>query len=88
MSEREADMKELAKAFFQHLQRSNCEYGAIGVDCKRPFGSSSVAWTILDLIGAERCDDGGYSDEQLEYADGLYDDLIEWLQKKSKRWLK
>jgi hypothetical protein len=76
----------LEKAFFQNLQRDNCEYGAIGVDCKRPFGNSDVEGNILEIIGAEMDGDDGedpcWSSAQRDYAALLYDNLIPWLQAK------
>lgn len=83
---RDADMLKLEKAFFQNLQRDDCEYGAIGVDCKRPFGNSDVQGDILELVGAKPEGDDGDSEcwasYQRDYADELYDGLIEWLQGK------
>lgn len=80
------DMAKLATAFFDNLQRDDCEYGAIGVDCKRPFGNSDVEGDILELLDAkpEGEEDGGkaWSQEQREYAAELYGNLIPYLQKK------
>jgi hypothetical protein len=80
------DMLKLEKAFFQNLQRDNCEYGGIGIDCKRPFGNSDVEGDILELIGATPAGDDGYSEcwsrAQHEYAAAMYDGLIKWLQEK------
>ena len=79
------DLNSLADAFFDNLVRDNCEYGGIGVDSKRPFGNSDVSGDILEIIGAEpQGDDGNstcFSSSQNSYADSLYDDLIEHLQK-------
>ena len=80
------DMLKLEKAFFQNLQRDNCEYGAVGVDCKRPFGNSDVEGDILEIIGARLEGDDGesecWSSKQREYAAAMYDGLISWLQGK------
>jgi len=80
------DMLKLEKAFFQNLRRDNCEYGAIGVDPKRPFGNSDVEGDILELIGATPEGDDGeeacWSSKQRAYAAAMYDGLIEWLQTK------
>jgi len=85
----DADMLKLEQAFFRNLQRDDCEYGAIGVDCKRPFGNSDVEGDILELIGAKPDGDDGESEYwsrcQREYAADMYSDLIEWLQKKYLR---
>jgi hypothetical protein len=78
-----ADMEKLATAFFDNLQRDDCEYGAIGVDCKRPFGSSGVEGDILRIIGAKpEGEDGGWAEDQMRYAAGLYDNLIPYLKQK------
>jgi hypothetical protein len=86
MELRDADMQKLAEAFFKNLQRDDCEFGAIGVDCKRPFGNSFVEGDILTIIEAERAGNDGecdcWSEEQLEYARAMYDGLIGWLQAK------
>lgn len=44
------DLKILATAFFKELFISDCEYGAIGIDCKRPFGNSDVEGDILEKL--------------------------------------
>ena len=80
------DMLKLEKAFFQNLTRIECEYGGIGIDCKRPFGNSDVESDILEIIGAKpEGDDGEYacwSSKQRAYAAAMYAGLIEWLQGK------
>lgn len=86
MELKQDDMLKLEKAFFQNLQRGNREYGAIGVDCKRPFGNSDVEGDILELIGAKPEGDDGdsecWSSKQRTYAAAMYDGLIGWLQGK------
>lgn len=83
---RDDDMLKMERAFFANLQIDNCEYGGIGLNSKRPFGNSDATGDILELIGAVPEGDDGYgacwSSKQNEYADGLYGDLIEWLQRK------
>lgn len=80
------DMIKLEKAFFQNLYRDECEYGAIGVDCKRPFGNSDVEGDILEIIGAVPEGDDGesecWSSTQRKYAAAMYSGLIDWLKKK------
>lgn len=83
----ENDLKILADAFFNSLSISDCEYGAIGLDCKRPFGNSDVDRDILEMIGAKPDGADGYddefSDEQRDYARSLYHvKLIPFLRKK------
>ncbi len=91
MDIKDSDMEKLEKAFFQNLQRDNCEYGGIGIDSKRPFGNSDVECDILEDILEETmiCDkcghdasEDGWSTERIEYAAALYDNLIDWLKKK------
>jgi len=44
----QSDLKLLADAFYDNLcYDDSCEYGSIGVDCKRPFGNSFVCCYIL-----------------------------------------
>lgn len=85
-------LERLATAFFDNLQIDDCEYGAIGVDCKRPFGNSDVEADILEIIGQEPDGDDGdgpcWSSEQREYASTLYrDDLIPFLRRRWKEHL-
>lgn len=85
--DRDADMKTLAVAFFENLERDNCEYGGWGVDSKRPFGNSDVDGDIIDML-FEDDDDKVYNDQRREdedlrnYVKGLYDDLGEYLKEK------
>lgn len=79
------DMMKMAGAFFDNLQIDDCEYGGIGLDCKRPFGNSYVQGDILEIIGEKPafkdCDGyDSFSPEQEDYADSLYGSLIEFLQ--------
>jgi hypothetical protein len=76
------DLKVLAQAFFAHLTLSHDEFGAIGLDCKRPFGNSFVEGDILELLGARpEGADGDWSSAQVAYAYELYqEDLIPFLQ--------
>lgn len=83
-----SDLYVLAAAFYSNLQIDNCEYGAIGVDCKRPFGNSDVEADILEMLGCAPAGDDGqdkcWSSEQREYAADLYTrKLIPFLQ---NRW--
>lgn len=81
----QADLAVLAGAFFRELFVDDCEYGAIGVDPKRPFGNSDVESDILEMLGAEAEGDDGdgpcWSSKQREYARGLYHEhLIPYLR--------
>lgn len=89
MSKQDEDLAKLADAFFQNLAYDpHCEYGSIGVDCKRPFGNSDVNADILEIIGAKPEGDDGdgpcWASHQREYAASLYQQhLVPYLR---KRW--
>lgn len=34
-----------------YVRWEDCEYGAPAIDCKRPFGNSSVERDIIDILG-------------------------------------
>ena len=82
------DLKVLADAFFRELFISDCEYGGIGLDPKRPFGNSSVERDMLELLDAAPEGDGdeteSFSDAQCEYVRDLYHEkLVPYLR---RRW--
>lgn len=89
MNAQPADLENLAAAFFQHLAYDpSCEYGAIGIDCKRPFGNRDVEADVLEIIGLEPDERDGnepcWSDAQREYARQLYQvELVPYLR---MRW--
>ena len=74
------DLEILATAVVSKLFVNDCEYGAIGVDPKRPFGNSDVTSDILKMIGWEMEGDDGedpcYSRQQREYARSLYTEKV------------
>lgn len=80
------DLHLLADAFFLNLEYSDwCEYGSVGVDCKRPFGDSDVEADILEIVGwnplGQKDGEGFYSDEQRDYARDLYcEKLVPYLR--------
>lgn len=81
------DLAILERAFFDELLITQCEFGGIGLDCKRPFGNSSVESDMLELIGWEMEGDDGdgscYSSKQNEYVYNLYHEkLIPFLQSR------
>jgi hypothetical protein len=54
MRDIQSDLKKLADAFFKNLAfYGSCEFGCIGLDCKRPFGNSNPEQDILNIIGWE-----------------------------------
>ncbi len=83
--ERSQHLEILADAFFAHLLRDNVEYGAWGLDSKRPFGNSYVEGDIAELLEIELPE---YETDEYEemclYLNGLYDDLGPFLRYK---WL-
>lgn len=86
MPDKEVSLEILSQAFFANIRRNDDgEYGSIGIDCKRPFGSSDVEGDILTIIGAamEGDDDGPcWSRKQRDQAAELYDELPKWLRSK------
>lgn len=34
-----------------YVSWDDCEYGAPAIDCKRPYGNSSVEWDIAEILG-------------------------------------
>lgn len=89
MNKQQEDLAKLADAFFDNIAYDpSCEYGSIGLDCKRPFGNSSVEHDILEIIGAEMQGDDGHgqcwASHQREYAAALYQEhLVPYLR---ARW--
>jgi hypothetical protein len=84
------DLEKLADAFFENVSRhDDCEYGSIGLDCKRPFGNSDVERDILEIIGAEMEGDDGdgpcWSSKQIPYAADLYNELPDYLRARWKQ---
>ena len=76
----------LADAFFEQLIMLEWEYGAPGLDPKRPFGNSDVERDILVILDIDPEGDDGdaecFSSLQREYATDLFRvQLIPFLQK-------
>jgi hypothetical protein len=82
--DKEKDLAALAGAFFDCLQIDNCEFGGIGLDCKRPFGNSDAEGDMLEILGADQEDPSeGWSMEQRDYVYSLYhNELIPYLRKQ------
>lgn len=91
--DKQTDLLKLADAFFKNLEYDNsCDYGSVGVDCKRPFGNSDVEGDILEIIDwkPEGNDGNGtcYASWQYEYARELYcSELVPFLQEHGKRFI-
>lgn len=83
------DLEKLANAFYRNLEITPWEFGGIGLDPKRPFGSSDVCQSMLKIIGWKKEGRDGYgtcyADYQIDYVYDLYKkDLIPFLR---KNWL-
>ena len=80
------DLEALAGMFFAEIAFfDGMEYGYVGLDCKRPFGNSSVERDILEGLDIEPDENGDYTDAQHEYAATLYrQKLAPYL---SRRWI-
>lgn len=70
------DVDTIADAVIAGLFIDNCEYGAIGLDPKRPFGNSDVEGDMLELLDCDPEGDDGevecWSSEQREYVRDIY----------------
>lgn len=64
---------ELTQEHVKLLRRANvmwydCETGAPGLDCKRPYGNSDVEGDVCNILGWSKEDGDGYSQEQRDKA--------------------
>ena len=71
-------LKLLAKANWRY---EDCEYGAPAIDCKRPYGNSSVESDIAEILGWKLFEnkDGEtqLSREQSDKASDLHHELVD-----------
>lgn len=58
----------------------NCEYGAPAIDCKRPYGNSSVERDIAEILGWPFDEEEGLSDNQSTRASLLHTETRDALQ--------
>lgn len=77
---KEEHLKLLSAGYFDF--DGSCEYGSVGLDCKRPFGNSDVHRDMAKILGIKKLGkddnddyDGEYSDEQCSDMDELYQEL-------------
>lgn len=66
-----------------HIGWESCEFGAPGVDCKRPFGNSDVFGDIAEILGIKLPDDEEDYEEYEKITDNLrkgYQELQDCLQ--------
>lgn len=61
---------------------SDCEFGAPGIDCKRPYGNGDVHRDIANILGFPPSDneDEPYPEPMLDYFDKLHQSLETALQ--------
>lgn len=60
----------------------DCEFGAPSIDCKRPYGNSSVYNDIAEILGIEPEDEGNqdFSSEQFDHMHMLHKETQTALQ--------
>ncbi len=84
--ERQTHMELLADAFFEEIQFDDCEFGGWGLDCKRPFGNSTVEPDLAEIIGWTResiyDENDDHDEEKCSYLRELYYDLGPYLKWK------
>lgn len=68
----EEDLELLANEFYKNLDRDDCEWGAIGLDCKRPFGNSDMPSDVADICGVEKNYDKNGEWDNEDYCIYLY----------------
>lgn len=74
----EEHLKLLSKAYWKY---DECEYGAPAIDCKRPYGNSSVEEDIADILGwklfENKYGETEMSREQSDKASQLHRELVD-----------
>jgi len=63
-----------------YVSWDNCEYGAPSIDCKRPYGNSSVTEDILKILGLPFPEDGEIPEHLSDYARQVHEDMQTVLQ--------
>jgi hypothetical protein len=56
------------------------EYGAPGINPKRPYGNSDVKSDICKILGCKENDNGEYSESDLNKADAIHQEMETVLQ--------
>ena len=59
---------------------NDCEFGAPGMDCKRPFGNSGVFADIAEILEIKPAGDGDYDDEFSESQEDYMLDIYKGLE--------
>ncbi len=52
-----------------------CEFGSVGLDCKRPFGNSDVVGDMGKIFGYKQDEDGHFTEKQEDEMIKLYQEL-------------
>lgn len=63
-----------------YISWNNCEFGAPGLDCKRPYGNSIPEYDIADILGWPIFDDEPLTEDQEVEARHLHQELQTALQ--------
>ncbi len=67
-----------------YVSWDGCEFGAPAIDCKRPYGNSSVYHDIGQILGIKPesgdVDDPEFSDEQVQQMDRIHRQMKSVLQ--------
>lgn len=64
------DHLKLMKA--SNVRWEDCEFGAASIDCKRPYGNSSVYEDIGELLGITHSEDSEFEDSQIDFMAELH----------------
>lgn len=75
-------IKLLKRAYWRF---DDCEFGAPAMDCKRPYGNSSVEADIAEILGwgivrCPHCDEVIGDDNYRERARKIHEELVEVIQ--------
>jgi hypothetical protein len=67
------------------LRRANvgwedCEFGAPSIDCKRPYGNSSVYSDIAEILGIKASEDGDFAEGERERMRKLHEETQQALR--------
>lgn len=63
----------LSAGFFEF--DGSCEFGSVGLDCKRPFGNSDVIGDMAKILGYKQNEDGKVPEKQEDEMIRLYQEL-------------
>jgi hypothetical protein len=67
-----------------YVRWDDCEYGAPGIDCKRPYGNSSVEFDIAEILGwdlpLDQFESAYLTKEQADRAEEIHRETLTALQ--------